>query len=46
MNNLAKFIITALIIIVAALAYNSYKNGGLDIKSEKSTQNIGIDLPK
>ena len=46
MNNAAKFIITALLIIIGALAFNAYKSGNLDIKSEKSTQNIGVDLPK
>jgi hypothetical protein len=44
MNNLAKFLITALLIVAGALAFNSYKNGGFEnIKSEIPTQEIDVE---
>jgi bifunctional ADP-heptose synthase (sugar kinase/adenylyltransferase) len=44
MNNLAKFLITALLIVAGALAFNSYKNGGFDnIKSEAPAPEVDVE---
>ena len=44
MNNLAKLLITALIIIAGVFAYSSYKAGGLDnIKSEIPSKEVDVE---
>ena len=44
MNNLAKFLITALLIVGGVLAFNTYKSGGFDnIKSEAPTPGVDVE---